>query len=131
MKMILILLVVVAGFAGSISKATARCSWTGRDNYRPERNDTVNVQMTCDLRGIRHEGGREIPGDGYFFTGIHVLSHGHNGTMRPTSLSTWEYIPKSPGPDSFSFKICATLYNSVSGCTTMNYQVTNQRDPLK
>jgi hypothetical protein len=112
---------------GGVSVASATCTQSG-PSYRPEQNDSTNNEMTCsmeetgDVTGTGHL--RNEPGPGYVFTGIYVVSKPHNGTLKVWGKSSYEYTPEAKGTDSFSFKLCATLNDTQSGCTTMNYSVT-------
>jgi hypothetical protein len=108
------------GLTGTIATAGATCSESG-PGYSPDQNDTVSVQLTCDMKGWK---ANDTPGPGYVFTGISIVSKPHNGKLRVWGKYHWSYGPKSPGSDFFSFKQCATHYDVAHGCSTLNYTVT-------
>jgi hypothetical protein len=113
----------LVGLIAAASAADASCSLSG-PGYRPEQNESVTVEMTCDISGATHL--RNIPGQGYVMTGISIASRPHNGALKAWGDRSWSYIPKAPGSDSFSTKQCATLNDSASGCSILHYNVTVQ-----
>jgi len=113
------------GLFGVISTADAACTMARSDyGYRPNQNDTLDMEMTCDIKGTGHW--RNTPGSGYEMTGISVVSNPHNGTLKAWGNRSWRYTPKGTGSDSFSIKQCATLNRDASGCSTLNYKITIQ-----
>jgi hypothetical protein len=108
------------GLVGTVATAGATCS-ENNPGYSPDQNDTVSVQLTCDMKGWK---ANSTPGPGYVFTGISIVSKPRNGALRVWGKSHWGYGPKSPGSDSFTLRQCATHYDVARGCSTLNYTVT-------
>lgn len=113
----------LVGLIAAASAANASCTWSG-PGYRPEQNESVTSEMTCDMSGAKHA--KNPPGPGYVMTGISIASKPHNGALKVWGENLWSYIPKAPGSDSFSTKQCATLNDSASGCSILHYNVTVQ-----
>jgi len=105
----------------SISAGQAKCKWPATDTH-PELNDSANIAMTCDLKGVKHARNPAAPGD--IMTKISIVSPPHNGMLRVWGRNSWSYIPKSAGSDSFSFTQCAVLGKKTSGCGTRYFDVT-------
>ena len=114
----------LVGLIAAASAANASCTFSSGPGYRPEQNDSVTIELTCDMSGAKHF--RNIPGQGYVMTGISVVSKPHNGVLKAWENRSWSYIPKALGSDSFSTKQCAIRNDSTSGCSVLHYNVTIQ-----
>ena len=111
----------LAGLGLSMPAAKAECIAIG-PGFHPDQNDSITMNMTCDLAGAK--GWRNIPGPGYVMTGISIASESHNGTLKTWGARSWSYTPKALGSDTFVTRQCATLNGSASGCSTLTYNMT-------